>query len=298
MNVGLLDIPGARSTRYWESFLNELGVQVASPRLDAGAAYALGLRSLPDAPAQVALVLGRLLELGNLDLVLLPRTRPVALDAWTSDLPELLGRRLSGLPRLMALPDGGDELRSAANDLGQMLTRSPNLVRTALNKVSPLATAPRVPAPVMSIGSRPTVAVIGPDSLLADAFLSAPLRERLEALGLHPVYANALPRDQLEERGERFTTASGKPLESGERDLSGALSLLEGKGAVRGVVYAAAARDAATLAALGRLAARAHKPGVSVEVDPQAPGLGADLGALDAFAASLGAVSAGAGVEA
>jgi hypothetical protein len=285
MNVGLLDIPGARFTHYWESLLNELGVQVVRPRLDAAQAYALGLQSLPDAPAQVQLVLGRVLELGTADLVLLPRTRPVALDAWTSDLPELLNRRLSGLPRLMALPDGGDEMLAAANDLGQMLTRSPNLVRTALNKVSPQATAPRTSMPPLSAPSHPTVAVIAPDSLLGDSFLSAPLRSRLEALGLHPVFANLLPRDQILERGERFTTPSGKPLESGERDLYGAQNLLEGKGAVRGIVYASAARDAASQAALDRVASRAHKPSVKLQINP----LVFELPELDAFAATLGA---------
>ena len=293
MNVGLLDIPGARFTHYWESFLSELGVQVLRPRLDAEAAYALGFQSLPDAPAQVQLVLGRVLELGNADLVLLPRTRPVALDAWTSDLPELLGRRLSGLPRLMALPDGGDEMLAAANDLGQMLTRSPNLVRTALNKVSPQAAPPRVSMPALSAASRFTVAVIAPDNLLGDLFLSAPLRSRLEALGLHPVFANLLPRDQTLERGERFTTPGGKPLESGERDLYGAQSLLEGKGAVRGLIYAAAARDAASLAALERVAGKAHKPGVTVEIDP----LVTELPDLDAFAATLGAAPVAREVE-
>ena len=280
--------------RYWESFLNELGVGVVRPRLDAPQAYALGLESLPDAPAQVQLVLGRVLELGHADLVLLPRTRPVALDAWTSDLPELLSRRLSGLPRFLALPDGGDEMLVAANDLGQMLTRSPNLVRTALNKVSPLSSPPRAIAPALSAPGRPSVAVIAPDSLLADAFLSAPLRDRLEALGLHPVYASALPREHVEERGERFSTPSGKPLESGERDLMGAQSLLEGKGAVRGLIYAAAARDAASQAALERVASRAHKPGVKLQIDP----LISELPDLDAFAATLGAAPVAPGVGA
>ena len=218
MKVGLLDVLGARQMRYWNTFLNELGVEVIMPSLPAEDAYELGRRSLPDVPVQVQLVLGRLLELGNADLVLLPSTRAVSQDAWASDLAELLPRRISGLPVLRAVPDGGPELSGAALELGQQLTHNAGQVRLALSKVKLLAQPPRESMPAMSAPEKQTVAVIGPDSLLRDPFLMGPLQARLGDLALHPVWADQLPREQIEERGQRFSTPSGKPLPPGERE--------------------------------------------------------------------------------
>ena len=90
MKVGLLDVLGTRSLRYWRTFLDELGTELVTPELPAEDAYVLGRQSLPDAPAQVQLVLGRLLELGPVDAALLPQARAVAQDAWVEALSELL----------------------------------------------------------------------------------------------------------------------------------------------------------------------------------------------------------------
>lgn len=285
MKVGLLDVLGARQMRYWNTFLNELGAEVVTPTLPAEDAYELGRRSLPDVPVQVQLVLGRLLELGNVDLALLPSTRAVSQDAWASDLAELLARRISGLPTLRAVPDGGPELTGAALELGQQLTHNASQVRLALSKVKLLAQPPRESLPPLSAPAKPTVAVIGPDHLLRDAFLTGPLRARLGDLALHPVWADQLPREQVEERGQRFSTPSGKPLPPGERDLWGAQNLLEGKGAVRGLIYLAPLRDAATLSALTRLSASARKPVLLLELAPEL----SDWPELAAFAARLAA---------
>ena len=288
MKVGLLDVLGTRSLRYWRTFLDELGTELVTPELPAEDAYVLGRQSLADAPAQVQLVLGRLLELGPVDAALLPQARAVAQDAWGEALSELLPRRISGLPRLIAVPDGGEKMAEVALQLGQQLTHNPGQVRSALGQVRPLLTPAREHMPPLSAPSKPTVAVIGPDHLLRDPFLSAPLRRQLEALGLHPVYASDLPRQQLGERAQRAPQLFGKPLALGEADLFAAQSLLEGKGAVRGLIYAAAVRDAATLAALTRLLGRAHKPAVLLEIDPEV----ATLPELTAFAAQLGAGAA------
>ncbi|AWN23379.1 hypothetical protein DKM44_09175 [Deinococcus irradiatisoli] len=271
MTVGLLNVLGARYWPYWNTFLSELGVEVVTPGLPDAQAYALGRQSLPDVPAQVQLVLGRILELGNVDSVLLPRGRPVTQDAWSSDLADLLPRRLSGLPQLIALPDGGPEMPDAALELGQRLTRNPAQVRLALSKVKLLGQPPRQSMPGLSAASKTSVAVIGPDSVLRDPFFYGPLAARLAELGLYPIAASDLPREQVEERGQRSTTPGGKPLPVGERDLHGAQSLLEGKGAVRGLLYTAPARDAAMLGALNRLAAKAHKPTLVLSLDPDAP---------------------------
>lgn len=265
MKVGLLDVLGARYTRYWAAFLKELGVEVVRPALPAQEAWALGQASLPGEPVQVQLVLGRVLELGRVDAVLIPQTAPVRDDPWGEALTELLPRRISGLPQLLALPDGGPEMTAAALELGQGLTRNPGRVRLALERVKPLAAGGREEMPTLSRASRATVAVIGPRALLGDPDLSAGLRAALDELGLHPVYSPDLPASQVEARGERMERAETAP--AGEKELFGALRLLEGKSAVRGVLLAAPARDGAHRRVLERLARGTHKPALVIDVD-------------------------------
>lgn len=269
--------------RYWNTFLEELGIELITPNLPAEDAFALGRQSLPDVPAQVQLVLGRILELGAVDLVVLPQSKAVSQDAWSSDLAELLPRRISGLPTLRAVPDGGSAMPDAALELGQQLIHNAGQVRLALSRVKLLAAPPRESMPPMSMASQQTVAVIGPDSLLRDPFFSAALRSQLAALQLHGVFSSDLPRQQVEERGQQLTNAHGKALSGGERDLYGARQLLEGKGAVRGMVYVAAIRDAATHNTLSRLIETTRKPAVLLSLDPDAP----ELLQLAEFAAQL-----------
>ncbi|TDE86613.1 hypothetical protein [Deinococcus sp. S9] len=265
MKVGLLDSLGARHARYWAAFLKELGVELAQPALPAAEALALGRSSLPGEPVQVQLALGRVLELGRVDAVLLPQTPAVSNDAWGEALADLLPRRISGLPPLIAVPDGGEAMVAAAAELGQRLTRNPARVRLALERVKPLAAEKREEMPSLSRGSRVTVAVIGPRALLADADLSGGLRAALDELGLYGVFSPELPASQVAARGERLDNAARAP--AGEKELFGALKLLDGKSAVRGVLFAAPARDMAHRAALERLAAMTHKPTLVIDVD-------------------------------
>ncbi|GAA5535077.1 hypothetical protein [Deinococcus aluminii] len=265
MKVGLLDSLGARRGRYWAAFLKELGVEVVQPALPAAEALALGQASLPNEPVQVQLVLGRVLELGRVDAVLVPQTPAVASDAWGEALTDLLPRRLSGLPPLIAIPDGGEALVTAAAELGQRFTGNPGRVRLALERVKPLAAEKREEMPPLSRGSRVTVAVIGPRALLADPDLSGGLRTALDALGLYGVFSSDLPASQVAARGERLENAARAP--AGEKELFGALKLLDGKSAVRGVLLASPARDAAHRTALNRLAAMTHKPALVIDVD-------------------------------
>ncbi|WP_102126034.1 hypothetical protein [Deinococcus planocerae] len=264
MKVGLLNSLGTRHARYWAALLRELGVETVTPSLPTGEALALGRESLPGEPVQVQLALGRILELGRVDAVLVPRAAPVANDAWGEALTELLPRRLSGLPTLIPLPEGGDEMAAAAMDLGQRLTRNPGRVRLALERVKPLASGGREEMPALSRASRVTVAVIGPRALLGDPDLGGGLRSALEGLGLHPVFSSELPASQVAARGERMERATAP---AGERELFGALKLLEGKSAVRGVLFASPARDGAHRAALNRLAGQTHKPALVIDVD-------------------------------
>jgi len=265
VKVGLLDSLGARYGRYWAAFLKELGVEVSVPALPLPEALALGQASLPDAPVQVQLALGRVLELGRVDAVLIPQTRPVRGDAWGEAMTELLPRRISSLPLLIALPDGGPEMVAAATELGQRFTSNPGRVRLALERVKPLATEKREDMPTLKLGSRVTVAVIGPRALLADSGLSGGLRTALDELGLHGVFSPDLPASQVTARGERIERADTTP--AGEKELFGALNLLEGKSGVRGVLLASPARDAAHRAALERLAARTRRPALVIDVD-------------------------------
>ena len=103
------------------------------------------------------------------------------------------------------------------------------------------------------------------------------------------MYASDLPRVQVAERAQRGVDAGtlGQPMPEGERDLLGAQGLLSGKGAVRGLLYVAAARDAAAWASLGRLMTQVHKPRLRIEIDPT----GGDLPELADFVAQLTAPS-------
>lgn len=121
--------------------------------------------------------------------------------------------------------------------------------------------------PRLSVASRKTVAVLGPPALLADPFLSAPLRARLEALDLHPVFGTDLPASQLQERAERFGDAP-----AGQRWLNGAQGLLEGKSAVHGLLYVYPERDVAWQQALERMAKKARKPSAVQGIEPEQQG--------------------------
>ena len=277
MKVGFLDSRAARLRGYWSAFLRELGADVAEPQLSDAEALALGQQSLSGEPLPVQLALGRILALGRVDAVLLPQPPAVAGDAWGEALTELLPRRISGLPQLIPVPDGGAELEKAATEIGLRLTHNAGRVRLALDKVRPLAAGPKVAAPVLSRASFSTVAVIGPRSLLSEDILAGELRPTLEGLGLHPVFGSELALSDVLSRAERMENAAKVP--AGERELFGAASLLSGKSAVRGLVLVASKHDGAHLAALKRIAAKMHKPTLLLELS----GPETDFSALAAF---------------
>lgn len=279
MKVGLLDSRAARLHGYWAAYLKELGVEVVTPSLPDAEALALGQNTLPGEALPVQLALGRILALDGVDAVLLPQWAPVQNDAWSEALGELLARRISGLPALILVPDGGEGLESAAAEVGLRVSQNAGRVRRALERARIQASAARQELPPLSVASRVTVGVIGPRTLLAEEVLAGELRRAVSALGLHAVYSPELPLTDVLKRAERMEKAETAP--AGERELFGAASLLSGKGAVRGLIFAAPARDGAARAALERLAARQHKPTLLLTVDA-----GAQPGAwpeLDAF---------------
>ncbi|ACO47192.1 acyl-CoA dehydratase activase-related protein [Deinococcus deserti] len=265
MKVGLLESRAARLGSYWAAYLKELGVEVVTPSLPDAEALALGQESLKSESLPVQLALGRILALDGVDAVLMPQWAPVQGDAWSEALGELLSRRISGLPNMIPVPDTSEGLESAAAEIGLRLSQNAGGVRLALERARIHAAGPRAEMPPLNAPSRVTVGVIGPRILLAEDVLAGQLRQALDALGLHAVYSHELPLTEVLKRAERMDNVATAP--TGERELFGAASMLSGKGAVRGLIFASPARDGASHAALQRLAAQQHKPSLVMTVD-------------------------------
>ncbi|MBZ9750475.1 hypothetical protein K7W42_06330 [Deinococcus sp. HMF7604] len=265
MRVGLLESRAARLPGYWAAYLKELGATPVTPAVSDAQALELGRESLPGEPATVQLTLGRILGLTRVDTVLVPQWAAVSGDAWSEALPELLSRRISGLPTLLGVPDQPDALENTAAEVGLRVTQNAGMVRRALEKVRPLGQDARAAPPVLSRGSRVTVAVIGPRALLGEHLLTHPLRAALDELGLYGVFSTDLSVPEVLRRAERMPGDAAP----GDRELFGAASLLGGKSAVRGFVLAVPARDGAAQAAAARLAAAQHKPTLTLHLDGQ-----------------------------
>lgn len=277
MKVGLLNSGAARLGAYWASFLRELEVEVETAAITDAEALEIGAQSLPGESPVVQLALGRILALGRVDAVLVPQWSAVSGDAWNEAFTELLPRRISGLPTLIAVPDGGDHVEEVVTEVGLRLTRNAGVVRRALERARLGLGRVRADAPALSRASRVTVAVIGPRALLDEDVLSGGLRGALESLGLHAVYGPDLPVNETLQRAERMENAAKVP--AGERELFGSASLLAGKSAVKGLVFAVPRHDGATRAALTRIAGKMHKPTLLLDV----AGGQADFPELEAF---------------
>lgn len=266
MKIGLLAPGGARLTAYWSTFLRELGVNLAQPHVTEAEALRLGQQSLGQESSVVQLSLGRILALGRVDAVVVIRGVAVTGDAWNEAPTELLPRRISGLPALLPVPDSGNDIEETATELGLRLTRNAGMVRRALDKARPHLTEQRREMPPLSHAGRATVAVIAPRALLSEPLLMGELPAQLAELELYPVYSASLPLPEVLSRAERMEKNETAP--AGERELFGALSLLMGKGAVRGALLLAPQHDTATLAALQKLAAQTHKPTLVLSIAP------------------------------
>lgn len=262
MKVGLLDTLGARYLRFWEPYLQDLGVELARPTLPKAEAYALGRESLAGEPPHIQLALGRILELGRMDAVLVPQPDAITGEPWSEAFAEILPRRVSSLPPLVSVPAAGDA--ALATELGTRLTHNPGVVRRALDRARPRLNAPRESMPGLTVASRHTIAVIGPEEVLAEPFVLGALPAELDQGGVHPVYSSELPRDLVLDRGLRSGAAS-----PGERLLAGAQQALEGKSAVRGLLFVVPTSSNATRLVAQRLATRAHKPALVLEVSPE-----------------------------
>lgn len=265
MNLGFLDSLVIRSRSYWMAYLKELGLNVITPELPESELLALGKQSLPSEPVTVQLALGRILELGRLDAVLVPRWQVVGGDAWGEALAELLPRRIAGLPQMISIPDGGPDMEQVATELGLQLVQNPAVVRRAMEKTRMYLQLPKMDMPSLSRASQTSVGVIGPRALLGEKILMDTFRSQLEALGLYGIYSHQVSQDEVLKRAERmdnFLKAS-----QGERELFGAASLLAGKGAVKGLIFVSPARDGHTNRVQKRIAQKLHKASVLLEID-------------------------------
>ncbi|RJF71910.1 hypothetical protein D3875_10385 [Deinococcus cavernae] len=264
MKVGLLNSGAARLGAYWAAFLRELEVEVVPGAITDAEALEIGGQSLPGESPVVQLALGRILALGRVDVVLVPQWPAVSGDAWNEAFTDLLPRRISGLPTLIPVPDTGEQVEAVATEVGLRLTRNAGLVRRALERARILLNRNKGEMPALNRASQVTVAVIGPRALLGEDVLSSGLRQALEGLGLHAVYGPDLPLAETLQRAERLENAAKLP--AGERELFGSASLLAGKSAVKGLIFALPLHDGATRAALTRIAGRLHKPTLLLNV--------------------------------
>jgi hypothetical protein len=129
-----------------------------------------------------------------------------------------------------------------------------------------MAQDPRASQPALTRASRVTVAVIGPRALLSEPLVQGPLRAALDEVGLHAVFSHELPVADVLKRAERLEQPRAT---AGDRELFGAVSMLGGKGAVKGFIFVSSARDGSTATALSRLAERQHKPTLLLSADGQ-----------------------------
>lgn len=265
MKVGFLDSKSACLRSYWLAYLKELGLQVTTPTLPEDELLVLGKQSLPNEPITVQLALGRILELERLDMILVPRWQAIGGDAWGEAFTELLPRRITGLPQLMAIPDGGPHIEQVSTEIGLQLIQNPAVVRRATEKTRMHIKPSKIDIPPLSRASQTSVGIIGPRALLGEEILMGALHSQLEDLGLYGIYSHQLPQDEVLKRAERMDNLA--KASQGERELFGAASLLAGKGAIRGLLFVSPARDGHTSRAQKRLAQQGHKPALCLDID-------------------------------
>ncbi|MBB6100090.1 hypothetical protein HNR42_003555 [Deinobacterium chartae] len=287
MKVGLLDTLLPHYLPFWEAFFKELGLTVLHPRLPKAESLELGRQTLPDEPRWVQLAVGRLLELApQCEAVVVPQLshpderEAEAGDPWMADFAEVVAHRLS-LPRPLVVPAyGGLEVMGpAAVRVGQELTRNSSRTRLALERQELLLRPRRAREPQLVSPGQHTVAVLAPDLLLEEPLLLGSLPARLGELALHAVYANTLPRENVLAASSRVPV---RQLLDPQREVAGAMALLEGKGPVRGLLFPVPERDAALTRLAASLVSRARKPALLLPIRDGEPEF--DQEALEAWA--------------
>lgn len=227
----------------------------------------LGQETLPNESSLVQLMLGRIESFAQVDAVLILETVAVTDDPWNMALPELLTRRLSGLPTLISVPDGLDltQVEGKAAEIGMQITHNIGIVRRALDRSKSFLELPTTEMPLLSVAGKTSIAVIAPRMLLGEPLLLGSLYRVLAEHDVYPIPGTALNTEQVLERVSRTSDAHA-PL--GEQELFGTYSLLAGKSAIRGILLLAPVRDTPTLNVLQKIKASSHKPTLAMSLAP------------------------------
>ncbi len=205
MRIGLLDTwLSKRYLPFWRPYLQELGVQLLSPRLPVSEAL---LRIEEPWPRSARLLAARALELKaqGAEALLLPAAladspRGSGQCPWIVDPASMLEREIGGLPRILRVsPElGGGALGEAAR-LGQELLQNPQQVRLAIERSRRFLTPYKPPA--MPRGER-ILGVVAQPHLLEDERLYPEVLEAAERYGWKVALPDASP-ERLREEGAR-----------------------------------------------------------------------------------------------
>ncbi|GGJ37047.1 hypothetical protein [Deinococcus roseus] len=262
MKAALLDTFQKDSLAFWNAFFRELDFELVSARNSEQEALDLGRESLPTEPRHVQYAVGRLIDFHMQGAtVIVPRPAEVIgdkIDAnpWLTEFPLVANYRLS-LPRPeQVLTYGEEDIQRSALTLGTQLTSNPQRARMAWERHKPLLKSKRKELVTEVAGYR-TVAVIAPRYLLQQDIHVAPALEALKEYGLLPLLSSDLDRSEALDRASRIDVKVSTDI---EQELAGALSLLDGKGFIQGVVFLVPERSEAHQKFIKDLVKKTRKP--------------------------------------
>jgi hypothetical protein len=288
MRIGLPDsVLFNRYGTWWTTFLEGIGIDVILPKASFADALKVGQNAMPDEPATMQLLVGRIFELSTEVEALLipdvnpgaePGTRGAALEPWLVDLPTMLGQRFS-LPTIYKVPARLEttETTLSAVRLGQTLTGNAQVVRRSLDKIQSSLKPSQTPEPLWQYAGRTTIGLVADPLLLEQPFLIADTLAALENAGLHPIAISTMPRARATEEGKRINPH----LLEIDHEMIGSAKLLSAKAAIRGLVYIAQPNAAAHRRLLERSAFNTKKPTLLLEWN------NLDLAALHEFAQKI-----------
>jgi hypothetical protein len=288
MRIGLPDsVLFNRYGTWWTTFLEGIGIDVVLPKASFADSLKVGQNAMPDEPATMQLLIGRVFELSTeVEALLIPNvnpgaepgTRGAALEPWLVDLPTMLAQRFS-LPTIYNVPARLEtsETTGIAIRLGQTLTGNAQMVRRSLDKIQANLKPSHIPEPMWQYSGRTTIGLVADPLLLEQPFLIADTLTALETAGLHPIPISTMPRARAIEEGKRITPY----LLEIDHEMIGSATLLAAKAAIRGLIYIAQPNAAAHRRLLKRSAHNTKKPTLTLEWN------NLDLVALQEFAQKI-----------
>jgi hypothetical protein len=288
MRIGLPDsVLFNRYGTWWTTFLEGIGIDVVLPKASFADSLKVGQNSMPDEPATMQLLIGRVFELSTeVEALLIPNvnpgaepgTRGAALEPWLVDLPIMLAQRFS-LPTIYDIPARlePNETTLSAVRLGQTLIGNAQVVRRSLDKIQASLKPTHPPEPLWQYAGRTTIGLVADPLLLEQPFLIADTIAALENAGLHPIPISTMPRARATEEGKRINPH----LLEIDHEMIGSAKLLSAKAAIRGLVYISQPNAAAHRRLLERSAFNTKKPTLLLEWN------NLDFAALQEFAKKI-----------